>query len=305
MSYFPPYIDSSGIHMPTYEDRLQDLLSAYRSIFGQEAELTPSVPDYQLLSVLAKALDDTSAFVVEAYNSRNPAYASGQALDLLLPQYGIARETGETDAEVRARMNRALAGNGLFSLDAMEAAIRAVQNVTDVLIRVNNTDSAVDGIPAHTIAALVMNGNLTKIAEAIYAKKPPGIGTSGSVTRQVSDGRGNTVPISLSRPSQLMLQFIIQVRAYDGFDQTAIQPRMAAALMEYVNQELHIGSSINVPGLYGLLYQAAGEYASTFAITDFWVVGPFGTSREKIVPAWNQRYWINSESDVVLEVPTV
>jgi len=42
-AYFTPYIDASGIHMPTYEDRLQDLCSAYRTIFGQEAELTPPV----------------------------------------------------------------------------------------------------------------------------------------------------------------------------------------------------------------------------------------------------------------------
>ena len=72
MSYFAPYIDGSGLHMPTYEDRLQDLLSAYRSIFGQETELSPAVPDYQLLSVFAKALDDTSTLVLQAYNSRNP-----------------------------------------------------------------------------------------------------------------------------------------------------------------------------------------------------------------------------------------
>ena len=25
MSYFSPYIDASGIHMPTYEDRLQGI----------------------------------------------------------------------------------------------------------------------------------------------------------------------------------------------------------------------------------------------------------------------------------------
>ena len=43
MSYFPPYIDASGIHMLTYEDSLQDLLSACRSILGQEAELDPAV----------------------------------------------------------------------------------------------------------------------------------------------------------------------------------------------------------------------------------------------------------------------
>ena len=82
MAYFAPYIDGTGLHMPTYEDRLSDLVTAYRSIFGIDSELSESVPDYQLLSVFAKALDDTSALVLQAYNSRNPLYASGQALDL-------------------------------------------------------------------------------------------------------------------------------------------------------------------------------------------------------------------------------
>lgn len=43
MAYFAPYIDASGIHLPTYADRLSDLCAAYRSIFGQEAELSPAV----------------------------------------------------------------------------------------------------------------------------------------------------------------------------------------------------------------------------------------------------------------------
>ena len=30
MSYFAPYIDGSGLHMPTYEERLEDLVTAYR-----------------------------------------------------------------------------------------------------------------------------------------------------------------------------------------------------------------------------------------------------------------------------------
>ena len=57
MAYFAPYIDEMGLHMPTYEDRLSDLVSAYRSIFGIDAEMSEAVPDYQLLSVFAKALD--------------------------------------------------------------------------------------------------------------------------------------------------------------------------------------------------------------------------------------------------------
>ena len=124
MSYFTPYIDSLGLHMPTYEDRLEDLAEAYRNIFGTEAELSPSVPDYQLLSVFARALDDVSALLLQAYNSRNPMYAAGASLDLLLPQYGITRAEGETDASVRARIWNALAGKGAGSADALLAAVR-------------------------------------------------------------------------------------------------------------------------------------------------------------------------------------
>ena len=133
MSYFAPYIDESGIHMPTYEDRLEDLVSAYRNIFGIEAELSPAVPDYQLLSVFAKALDDASALVVQAFNSRNPQYASGAALDLLLPQYGLTREAGETDASVRNRIRTALSARGGGSRDAILAAVLAANKVKDAL----------------------------------------------------------------------------------------------------------------------------------------------------------------------------
>ena len=138
MAYFAPYIDETGIHMPTYEDRLSDLCDKYRAIFGQEAALDPAVPDYQLLSVFAKALDDTSAYVLSAYNSRNTGYASGQALDLLLPLYGITREAGESDASVRQRMNAAIASRGIFTFDALEAALRGIAGVSHFLIRTND-----------------------------------------------------------------------------------------------------------------------------------------------------------------------
>ena len=120
MAYFAPYIDASGLHLPTYEERLETLSEAYKHIFGIDAELSASMPDYQLLSVFAKALDDVSALVLQAYNSRNPAYATGQALDLLLPQYGITRETGETDASVRMRIRHSLAARSAGSADAAQ-----------------------------------------------------------------------------------------------------------------------------------------------------------------------------------------
>ena len=301
MAYFTPRIDASGIHMPTYEDRLQDLVSAYRSIFGQEAALSPEVPDYQLLSVFAKALDDTSALVLQAYNSRNPAYAAGQALDLLLPQYGITRQTGETDAEVRKRMNAATAARGAFSMDSLEAAIREVPGVTQVLIRVNEEDTEMDGIPGHTIAACVNNGDPDRIAEAIWRKKPPGIGTSGTKSRMVTDERGNTHTVRFSRPVPVGIGFRAALRSYDGFDEAAVTAAIKETLFNYANA-LEIGAPINVPQLYGRIYQAVGSYASTFAITDLACTGAHGAEREKLVPEWNTKLTVPSLNDVAVIV---
>ena len=277
MSYFAPYIDASGIHMPTYEDRLQDLLSAYRTIFGQEAELSPAVPDYQLLSVFAKALDDTSALVLQAYNSRNP---------------------GESDASARARMRLASAARGAFSMEAMEAALRQISGVTHVRIRVNDEDTAADGIPGHTVAAMVSGGNAGLIAEAIWRKKPPGIATAGTTSRTVTDAAGNSHTVRFSRPGLLAVSFRIELRSYEGFEETEVVPAMKEALMTYVNETLDIGEAINVPQLYGMLYRAAGNAGSSFSITDMTCSGNHGVSRERITPEWNQKFTLMSASEV-------
>ena len=91
MSYFTPYIDEKGVHIPTYADRLESLLSSYRTIFGADINLEISSPDYQLLSLFARSLDDLSQLILADFNARNPQYASGAALDLLLPLAGLTR----------------------------------------------------------------------------------------------------------------------------------------------------------------------------------------------------------------------
>lgn len=91
MPYFMPYLDESGIHAPTYQDRLQALMEQYRTIFGQDIYLGEDTQDYQLLSLFAKAMDDMTALLIDVYNARNPAYATGNSLDMLMPLSGIKR----------------------------------------------------------------------------------------------------------------------------------------------------------------------------------------------------------------------
>lgn len=91
MAYFEPYIDSEGIHVPTYDDILEYLVAQYKGIFGEDVYLGIETPDYQLLSIFAKCLDDYSSLAIGAYNSRNPNYASGNSLDVIVQVAGMIR----------------------------------------------------------------------------------------------------------------------------------------------------------------------------------------------------------------------
>jgi len=310
VSYFAPYIDSSGIHMPTYEDRLSDLCAAYRNIFGQEAELSASVPDYQLLSVLARALDDTSALVVQDFNSRNPLYASGAALDLLLPQYGLVRQAGESDGAARARIANSLAGAGAGSYDALRAAILNARSVSDVRLYVNETDSTDSiGIPAHSIAAVTRAGNAQAIAQAIFDKKPPGIGTYGITSATALDAEGNPHTVYFTRFAYKPVYTYVFIRILEGGEETAVREAVTSGIYAFVGTTgirgtMKIGEPLNIPQLYGVAYAANPAVANTFVITDIQVSIPGETGvRRDIVPvAWNEVAALPPEAGVDIRV---
>ena len=289
--------------MPTYAERLEALMDAYRGIFGPDAELSASVPDYQLLSVTARALDDLSQLVLEAYNSRNPLYASGQALDLLLPLYGLRRQEGETDAHARGRILPALAGNGNASAESITAAIRQVPDVLQAQVHENCTDETNEkGIPPHSICCVVEAGKKADVAEAIFRKKAPGIGTYGTTAVQVTDGNGGTHTVRFSRPAQSPVNLHIDVTAYAGYD-PATTDALGRAAEEYL-ESLRIGQSLVVPRLYGACYAAAGGQASAFAISDIRAECPLitGTTREKVPAGWNTRLYTAYPDRVVITV---
>ena len=288
MPYFPPYIDAAGLHMPTYEDRLSALCESYRAIFGMDSELSESVPDYQLLSVFARSLDDASALVLSAFHQMNPMYSWLVRWADLLPQYGLSRLPGETDAAVRSRIVTGLAGNGRTMEENLVAEIKAVPGVQKVALYVNDTDAAdAKGIPSHSLCAVVQAGSLQKIAEAIFRKKAPGIGTYGTTTKQVVDENGVSHSIAVYRPAASFITFSIEIKTYDGFDDSLLDT-IKQAIIGYISG-FQIGQSLVVPSVYGVCYAAAGDKASTFAITDLAATSPAsqGTTRIRIPADWN------------------
>ena len=91
MAYFAPFIDETGLHIPSYQDILADLIEQARGIYGQNIYLEPDSQDYQYISTFAVKMSDTLQAIQFAYDSRGPGTAIGSGLDGLIKLNGIAR----------------------------------------------------------------------------------------------------------------------------------------------------------------------------------------------------------------------
>jgi len=101
VSYFTPFIDSSGLHLPTYQDILEDMIDLMKSIYGQDIYLGNDAVDYQFLSILALKIADSYQAVQYAYNARSPQTAIGATLDSIVKLNGLERKAaGYSTCEV-------------------------------------------------------------------------------------------------------------------------------------------------------------------------------------------------------------
>lgn len=92
MAYFTPYIDNSGIHVPSYRDIIDYYVSKAKEIFGSDIYLGEDSQDYQMLSILARASAASLQAAVDSYNARDPDTAFDDTLDGLVTINGIERK---------------------------------------------------------------------------------------------------------------------------------------------------------------------------------------------------------------------
>lgn len=287
MSYVAPYIDAEGLHLPSFDDRLEALVVTYSTIFG----LTPieDTPDYQYLVMLARALDDASVLVEQVYHARSLALASGIGLDLVGSGALYPRRSGESDADYRKRIGYSRAAAGCARQECMENALKSLRYVRDVAVLVNDGDTAsAEGFPPHSVACVVYGGIPADIAQTIFDKKAPGISTYGDQTYAVMDADQNPQDIRFSRPETILLTVVVRIRHLDNWvDDT--QDVLKQALVDYL-QNLPIGKSLNVSSLYSVCYGAvSNKVAQTFFIGDILTSSSHGAHGDIYPCAWNQR----------------
>lgn len=122
----------------------------------------------------------------------------------------------ETDTEVKIRRRQSIALPAQGALNATQAALFAVDGVTDAIVYENvGTTTDANGIPAHSIWAIVDGGTDADVAAAIYAKRNAGCGMKG--TELVSINQLNGVPfvVKFDRPVYEDLYIALTITSKD------------------------------------------------------------------------------------------
>ncbi len=345
MTYTAPYVDDSGLHIPTYVDIRDDLVAQFKEIYGQDIYLDNDSQDYQMISAFALKTYDTMQLLQIVYNNHSPKTAVGTGLSSLVKLNGIVRKSAsystcvltltgtkgtvivagvaedsqgnkwdlpanleltsdnvevtaqcetigaieapigtitkistpqrgwtavtnavkavsgdpvETDEELRERQSISVALPGQNMLESTIAAIKAITGVTRCKVYDNDsntTDS--NGIPGHSIAAVVEGGMDDDVAKAIYLRKGPGGGTYGTTIGEYTNSDGLTNVINFFRPTYTVINVKVSLKKGTGYS-SAIGDTIKANIENFI-ESLDIGNAVTSLGIYS---------AITAAITD-------------------------------------
>jgi uncharacterized phage protein gp47/JayE len=161
--------------------------------------------------------------------------APGTLTNILTPTLGWQSATNadsatlgapvEDDAELRQRQSLSTSLPALTPLESIYAAIANVPGVGRLQVYQNDTDSTNgDGIPAHSISAVVEGGDPVAICTAIAATKSPGTGTYGSTSEVIIDSNGVPNTINFYVLEEIIITADITVQPLTGWVSSTTTP---------------------------------------------------------------------------------
>jgi uncharacterized phage protein gp47/JayE len=195
-----------------------------------------------------------------AVNAGALALADGTVMTILTPTRGWQSTTTsasatmgnavETDAALRQRQSVSAAMPAVSPLDAVIAAVANVPGVIQSVVYENPTGSTDgNGIPSHSISAVVEGGDTIAVATAIAANKTPGTGTYGTTTEVIVDQKGVPNSISFFELDFTEIFVTITIKALAGYVSTT-GTALVASVAAFINS-LSIGEESYLNRLYG------------------------------------------------------
>lgn len=167
----------------------------------------------------------------------------------------------ETDADLRARRIVELAGGGAGTADEIRAALLDEDNVPGVLsvhIFNNVTDTTDgDGVPPHSIEALVRGGVDQDVGDTLFAHVGAGIRAYGSTPVTVVDSEGNDQSVSFSRPTEVPIYVDVGITALESLYPADGDAQVKAAVAAAIDA-LGVGWDVFASALYPAVFSVAG-----------------------------------------------
>lgn len=162
-----------------------------------------------LVEVIPNTITTVVTITLGVTGVNNPSAANSIGVD----------EESDFDLKIRRQQGTALPALGY--LDAIEAQLSNLDNVT-IAIVYENVTSVTDsnGIPPHSIWAIVEGGDPDEIADIIYKKKSFGSGMKGIQIVTINRPNGTTIDINYDIPTaqNLYIQFNLSGATYDPDD---------------------------------------------------------------------------------------
>lgn len=199
----------------------------------------------------------------------------------------------DTDEELRARREAQLTASGSATVDAIKADLLELDEVESCRVFENSTDAVVDGMPPHSIEAVIFDGEVPaadddEIAQIIWDNKAAGIQTIGDESGTAVDAEGDPQTVNFTRPS--VEEVYIEIDVEVGIAAKYAAAGGDAALAEFLVsnlKELHgVGTDVKWRRVDSLAFQF-GEPGVIADVTGFRLgltPSPVGTGNITISP---------------------
>lgn len=172
----------------------------------------------------------------------------------------------ETDEELRARQSVSVALPAQNMLNATIAGLKAISGVTRVKVYDNDSNvTDTNGIPGHSIAAVVEGGLDADVAETIYLRKGAGGGTYGTTTVNFKNNDGLTNAINFFRPLYVSIDVEVSITKNANYTD-AVGEQIKENIKSYI-ELLDIGVNATVIGVLTAVTAAVDSTNPAFSIT--------------------------------------
>ena len=173
----------------------------------------------------------------------------------------------ESDIELLKRFEIVRDGRGSCNESSIISSLLNIPTVHGAYVVANESLETVDGIPAKTIACYVDGGNdyHQDIAEAIFDKKPIGVGTYGDVAVPINYGGLKDYEIKFSHSSEVDIYVKLTIITNNNFEADGFD-EIKANISNYINN-LAIGNSLITTAMYSQIYSVKGVVSSQITVS--------------------------------------